>query len=689
MMTAHPGSTSPDPAAVISCNLEADKENPPEPEGRTVKGLPRFATAMSWICIDTETTGLNFWKGARPFMVQTYSSDDQLRVWEWPVDPQTRQPIIPAGDRAEIGSCMCDYHFWVFHNAKFDIRALWMSGIPAVFCWDERIHDTLLASHVMDSLESHRLNDLALKYFRVDDSDARNLRKIVISARRIAKKLDWDIASAVGADYWLPKAVADAGHAPPGQENIWKTVCRVYGVRDVRDRTAPLWQMYWHELNKPENADRMRCYQRERKLQPIVYEMERTGFPVRKTALARKLRELKTEISSLEGLIRRATGEKDFNPNSNQQVGKFLSSQIPAYCLLRTAPSDNYPEGQIKTDADSLGVYLANAKSLQKTKAARFLTLLADHAKRTTRRGYLQSYQDHALPEGLDGISRIDRIGGNDRCRTLRIHCNMNQTGTDERNVRTTRFSSTDPNLMNVGKEDRSGQNLRGVFGPDREHVWYCLDYSQLELRILAVVSGEQRMLDAFAAGEDIHQVTSDACDIPRPQAKNVNFAVVYGASNSKLREMSGREDIGDVFKRAYPDAYQWTRKTTRQAERDGYVTTLGGYRLYVPPDRPYAGVDYIIQGSAGIIVKDAMIACASLLSQRRKAGGRMLLQIHDELVFEFKKPRSDREQYSLNRTVMLIRRAMEQAGDDLGVTTPVDVSIVRSGWDKPKGVRL
>ena len=147
---------------------------------------------------------------------------------------------------------------------------------------------------------------------------------------------------------------------------------------------------------------------------------------------------------------------------------------------------------------------------------------------------------------------------------------------------------------------------------------------------------------------------------------------------------MSGRPDIGQVFRDAYPGASRWTRETTKAVQENGFVETLFGYCLFVPEDRPYAGVDYIIQGTAGDICKNAMIRCGKVL-EKADFPGKLLLQVHDELIFEFPHPDTLKERDKLLTVLKQLKNEMQGAGEDLEICTPVEFSEIRESWDKAK----
>jgi DNA polymerase family A len=248
-----------------------------------------------------------------------------------------------------------------------------------------------------------------------------------------------------------------------------------------------------------------------------------------------------------------------------------------------------------------------------------------------------------------------------------------------------TRFSSRNPNGQNVSKKPHIP--LRKLFQPAPGRVWVCIDYSQLELRLFAAASGDESLTDAFRKGYDFHTFT--ACgmygyniehpsEIPshlRRVAKNVNFGIVYGAGPAKIALTSGDSEAYEKYSKQFPKARQYMDAVIRGVERTGSVHTLYGYELRVYPEPAYKGVNYVVQGTAGELVKRAMTALYfdpdTPLDWDRC---RLVLNVHDELVFDLE----DDADY-LNQTVPVLMRKMTAAG--LPYCTPVDAKLCRVSW--------
>ena len=237
---------------------------------------------------------------------------------------------------------------------------------------------------------------------------------------------------------------------------------------------------------------------------------------------------------------------------------------------------------------------------------------------------------------------------------TERIYTNFNQTVTS-----TGRISSTEPNLQNIPVKTEEGRHIRGVFTADGPgHVLLSGDYSQIELRVLAHISEDRTLMEAFIKGEDIHTRTaSEVFGVPpedvtpslRDKAKAVNFGIVYGISDYGLAQGLGisnqeaKEYIDAYFER-YPGVRDYVRDTIRLAKLSGYVTTLLNRRRYIPDinSRNYhlrsfaerTAMNTPIQGSAADIIKDAMVKVYRHLREKNLKA-KIILQVHDELILD------------------------------------------------------
>ncbi|MGE5792047.1 MAG: DNA polymerase I, partial [Bacteroidota bacterium] len=356
----------------------------------------------------------------------------------------------------------------------------------------------------------------------------------------------------------------------------------------------------------------------------VLFRMERAGVLVDAGALERQSRELGQRMLELEQRAYNEAGQP-FNLNSPKQIGDifFVRLQLP---VLRKTPS-----GAPSTDEDVLE-RLALDYPLPKT-------LLEYRAL-----SKLKSTYTDKLPRMVNP-------------RTGRVHTNYGQA-----TAVTGRLASNDPNLQNIPVRTAEGRRIREAFIAPPQHAIVSADYSQVELRIMAHLSQDRGLLDAFERGEDIHRATAaeifgrsprEVTAEERRYAKTINFGLIYGMSAFGLAQQLGLER---ATAQAYIDSYfarypgvQRYMETTRQAAREqGYVETVFGRRLWMPEIRnsnqarragaERAAINAPMQGTAADLIKLAMIAVQDWLDRERLAA-KLVMQVHDELVLEVPEP--------------------------------------------------
>jgi DNA polymerase I len=374
----------------------------------------------------------------------------------------------------------------------------------------------------------------------------------------------------------------------------------------------------------------------------VLAEMEWNGIRIDEPFFRELEKRLAGQLRALEAQIYAAAGV-EFNINSNPQLREILFErmQLPVLKRTKTGPS---------TDASVLEVLAAQGHTLP--------TLLMEYRQLDK----LQSTYVTALPRLANPV-------------TGRLHTSYNQTVAS-----TGRLSSSDPNLQNIPIRTDVGAEIRRGFVPADGHVFISADYSQIELRILAHYSEDPGFVEAFRAGIDIHRQTaalvfgvpSEAVTrLMRDRAKTVNFAVIYGIGPFSLAQKlgvsnaEGKEFIDRYFER-FPGVRSYLDQQVEIARERGYVETLTGRRRYIPEIQSKnfnvrafgerAATNAPIQGTAADLIKIAMIHIQTELT-REGAGARMLLQVHDELLFET--PRDEAE-----AALTLVRKRMEGAAE-------------------------
>jgi DNA polymerase-1 len=361
---------------------------------------------------------------------------------------------------------------------------------------------------------------------------------------------------------------------------------------------------------------------------PLIYvlaEMERNGVKVSIEKLKKFEHELSGKIQETEKLIYRSAGTT-FNIASPKQLGLILFEQLKITDKPKTTKTKQYATDE---------------QELQKLKDKHeIVKLILDY------RGYtkLLSTYVKALPELINPL-------------TGKIHTSYNQAVTA-----TGRLSSTDPNLQNIPIRTDDGKKIREAFIPeDSDHVLFSADYSQIELRLMAHLSGDKNMIGAFNNNEDIHSATaSKIYNVPiasvdkemRAKAKSANFGIIYGISSFGLAQninvsRSEAKALIDQYFELYPDVKTYMNDSIKKGRENGYVTTLYGRKrvlsninsrnsLLRSNDERNA-INAPIQGTAADIIKIAMINCRQRLKEA-DIDAKMILQVHDELVFDIKK---------------------------------------------------
>jgi len=641
-----------------------------------MKSLARF------LAIDTETTGPNLHRGDRAYAVSTCDKALGTRFWECPVDPFSRSPRWASKDIQSIVTYLRRYTAFVFHNADFDLLALGNMGIRFVHR-DEKtnpihyplvdvtvynipylhIHDTLPASHVLDSAGSHKLKDLAERYFDIPKDDQKELQSHIVSARDKGRKLDWNLHPEVPADGWVPKAI-----------NPKDCTLETYAIQDAK-RTSCLWSLFEFALGK-ENL--WPAYFLNMRVLSCVSKMEANGVSVRPEILRSKIKEFQARTDDAEKSALLNAG-MDLNLRSTRQLGLLLFSREgfglkPVKMTASHAPS---------TDVDALEMMLeileakpAHGLKQKDSRAKKFLTSILSLRKTNTAIGYLTSYLERMVP-----CLRYSK-------RSI-LHPSFNATGT-----KTTRFSSSNPNAQNIGKgkEDSDTKELdfvlREVFGPSQNRFWFSIDYQQLQLRIFAAVSGEDSMMQAFREGWDAHDFvacrlfkTTTPTKHQRRIAKNINFGIIFGAGERKIDSTAGMPGAYAQFLQLFPNAHDYMQSVIQEARRERRIVTPGGYPIPIEKERAYAGVNYIVQGCEGEIVKDAMYRVDQYLEKSRDYDTFMTLQVHDELVFDAPKSLLGKRPM-LQKIIGDIRKCMMDASRAFGVETDVNVELHTTSWD-------
>lgn len=347
-------------------------------------------------------------------------------------------------------------------------------------------------------------------------------------------------------------------------------------------------------------ADCQFLFKVEHKLIPIIVKMEQEGLRVDTEYINQLLKEFRVEQRTIQDSIYEIIG-KPVEIASTKQLQEYF------YDRLRITPPAETETGQRSV----------NEKSLEKikhpvgTKVAALVLRWRSLNKLAST--YLEPYKD------LQG----------------RVHPHWNATG-----ARTGRFSSSGPNLQNIPKDDK----IRRIFIPDNE--FFDFDYSQVELRIAADISGQRNMIQAFKDDADMHGYTSsmvlskgleDVTAKERQIGKHLNFSVIYGSGSDGIQEKlemnkTQADAVLNYFHSSFPQLRAQSKYLQRQGERDGYVKTMFGRKLPVSPERSFTAFNYVIQGTAGDILKLALLKTAKYVDS---IGGTIRNTVHDQILFD------------------------------------------------------
>jgi DNA polymerase-1 len=430
-----------------------------------------------------------------------------------------------------------------------------------------------------------------------------------------------------------------------------------YAAEDA-DITLRLHQHLWPEICK--NTALQKLYlEIEQPLVTILEEIEAVGVLVDAKQLAKQSQQLGKQLVKLEALAYKSAGH-DFNLGSPKQLQHILFEELEIPVIRKT------PKGQPSTAEDVLQE-LAEEHELPR--------LILEHRSLSK----LKSTYTDKLPEQIS-------------TRDGRIHTSYHQAVTA-----TGRLSSSSPNLQNIPIRTEAGRRIRQAFIAPDGYSLIAADYSQIELRIMAHISGDTGLIKAFREDRDIHRTTAaevfgtkldDVTTEQRRSAKAINFGLIYGMSAFGLAKQLGipryeAQDYVDLYFERYPGVADYMERTRVQAKENGFVETVFGRRLYLPDinarqaqRRQYAersAINAPMQGSAADIIKIAMLAVSEWI-HAATPDTRIIMQVHDELVLEA--PKSDAESIA-NKVATLMCEAAE-----LAVELKVDTGIGQN-WDE------
>ena len=511
----------------------------------------------------------------------------------------------------------------VGQNLKYDRNVLLNHGIEL----QGIAYDTMLESYVLNSTASrHDMDSLARRYLNVETISFEDI------AGKGVKQLTFN---QIELEQAAPYAAEDA------------------------DITLRLHQALWGKLSAEPGLAKV-FSEIELPLLPVLARMERLGTTIEPKLLHQQSQEIEVRLAELEKQAHELAGQ-EFNLSSPKQLGEILFTKLGLPIIKKT------PKGAPST-AEEVLAELAETYELPR--------LLMEH------RGLakLKSTYTDKLPLMI-------------KPQTGRVHTSYHQAV-----AATGRLSSTDPNLQNIPVRNEQGRRIRQAFIPCAGYKLVAADYSQIELRIMAHLSGDKGLLTAFAEGKDIHKATAaevfgvalDAVTSDmRRSAKAINFGLIYGMSAFGLAKQLGigraeAQKYMDLYFERYPGVLEYMERTRQQADAQGYVETLFGRRLYLPDIKSRdaglrkaaerAAINAPMQGTAADIIKRAMINVDGWIRGIEDQSIRMLMQVHDELVFEIREEK-------LEEYIALIKEKMSGAAE-LDVPLVVEAG-TGDNWDQ------
>ncbi len=516
----------------------------------------------------------------------------------------------------------------VGQNIKYDLQVLENNGFGKVY----PLEDTMLMSYTLSAgLHNHNLDYLSEKYLNY-------------------KKISY-------------KEIVGTGKKEICFSKVEINKASFYACEDA-DITLKIWHIIKDLLIKEKLVSVYEYI--EKPLIEVIANMEKNGIKVHKKNLellsnsfSKQLNKLQSEIFSL--------AKDDFNINSTKQLGEIIFNKL------------QIPGGK----KNKSGGFSTNSEVLESLAG--------------------QGYKIASLVLDWRELSKLkntytESLTNNIYIKTNRVHTTFQMTG-----AQTGRLSSTDPNLQNIPIKSKNGKEIRKAFVADNGYKLVCFDYSQIELRLLAEIANIEKLKQAFLKGTDIHKLTasqifnievSEITNDQRRNAKAINFGIIYGLSAFGLSKQlnisrTDAKNYIEAYFLQYPGIQLYMEKMKTYVSENGYVKTLFGRKINIngykdknPMVRNYAhrqAINAPIQGAAADIIKRAMIKYYKICNEKEFENTKLLLQVHDELIFEIK--HDSNFQIVINRIIDLMSNAHLPI---VAFNTPIEVSVGHgNNWDE------
>ena len=586
---------------------------------KELEGLRTKLNKKSFFAFDTETTSLDSMEAK---LVGVSFSIKPHEAYYIPINHHDKNIDISEKKVLEfLKEVMAESKFTIIgQNIKYDMNVLEKYSIK----FNCKIHDTMVMSYVYNSTGKHDLNTLSEKYLNYT-----TIKYEELAGSGAKQKL----FSEIDADKVTNYACEDA------------------------DITLRLYNFLYEKLSS--NKEQLNLYEKiELPLVKILSKIELNGVNINEKSLSKQSKSLGERIKIIEKNVYKLAG-KEFNISSPKQLQEIF------YDVLKLPIIKKTPKGQPSTNEDVM-LELSNLNELPK--------LVLDFRNLTKLKN-----------------TYTDRLGEQVNQFTKKLHTSYNQTV-----AITGRLSSSNPNLQNIPIRTEDGRNIRKTFVASKNHKILSADYSQIELRVMAHLSKDKSLIESFLKSEDIHSETAkevfsldkEPTKDQRRAAKTINFGLIYGISSYglsrqlKIDNNSAKEYIEKYFLR-YKGVKKFMDNIKAEAKKNGYVSTILGRRIYLPnithnnfqirSASERTAINAPIQGTAADILKIAMIHIDEWMN---KSDGKikMLMQVHDELVFEV-------ENDFLDNAIAKINELMSNCYT-LNVPLIVDIG-TGDNWDK------
>lgn len=557
-----------------------------------------FAPAYAF---DTETTSTDVMNAE---LVGVSFAIDGHKAWYVPVPAnQTEAKAILEEIRPLLEN---EAALKVAQNLKYDYSVLKRCGIEVA----DPCFDTMIAHYLLEPEQPHNMDYLSEIYLRYKTIPTSAL--IETNKKKQHKEFVEDLFAMAEEETELNDRPLTMRDCPV--EQVAEYCC------EDSDVTFQLYQLF-DKMLKEQKLQKL-FNEIEMPLVKVLGDMELTGVRLDTTALKESEGVLNNELKRLESELTRLAGHT-FNPLSPKAVGVVLYDE-----------QKMDPKNKQRSTAEEILQQL----KLKVADKPEQVEIIDDILSYRGIKKLLSTYIE-ALPQEINP-------------RTGRIHAQFNQTVTS-----TGRLSSSNPNLQNIPIRDEMGRELRKAFIPDNGEVFFSADYSQIELRLMAHLSQDPNMVEAFLSGEDIHRATAakiyhlpldEVSKLQRTKAKTANFGIIYGISTFGLASRlniprSEAKELIDGYFATYPKIKEYMEKSIEVAREKGFVETLFGRKRMLPDIhsanatvRGYAernAINAPIQGTAADIIKIAMVRIARRLKSE-KLQAKLLIQVHDELNF-------------------------------------------------------